>query len=98
MALAAFYGVPVAEGLAIALALNVTNALAGVIHHARAGRVLWREVSVLLPTAILGIALGATVAHALPLDTMRIVFGVFFLLMGCMAGRKGWALAKARSA
>lgn len=94
LGLAAFYGVPVIEGLAIALALNVTNALAGVAHHARQGRVLWQELKVLMPTAVVGIGAGAALAHELPVDVMRVVFGGFFLVMGVLLARKGWAVAK----
>ncbi len=94
LGLAAFYGVPVVEGLAIALALNVTNALAGVIHHARQGRVLWPELKVLMPAAVVGIGAGAALAHELPADTMRLVFGGFFMFMGILLARKSWAVAK----
>ena len=94
LGLAAFYGVPVVEGLAIALALNVTNALAGVVHHARHGRVLWQELKILIPTAVIGIGAGAVLAHELPVDAMRVVFGGFFMFMGIMLARKGWAVAK----
>ena len=92
--MAAFYGVPVVEGLAIALALNVTNAFAGVMHHARHGRVLWQELKILMPTAVIGIGAGAVLAHELPVDAMRVVFGGFFMFMGVMLARKGWAVAK----
>ena len=98
LGLAAFYGVPVVEGLAIALALNVTNALAGLVHHARNGRVLWQELKILMPVAVIGIGAGAALAHELPVDTMRVVFGGFFLFMGVMLARKGWAVAKERRA
>ena len=94
LGLAAFYGVPVVEGLTIALALNVTNALAGVVQHARKGRVLWQELKVLIPAAIIGVAIGANLAHELPADVMRIVFGGFFIFMGIMLARKGWTAAK----
>jgi len=94
LGLAAFYGVPVVEGLAIALALNVTNALAGVVHHARQGRVLWQELKILMPTAVIGIGAGAALAHELPADAMRLVFGGFFMFMGIMLAQKGWAVAK----
>ena len=94
LGLAAFYGVPVVEGLAIALALNVTNALAGVLHHARHGRVLWQELKILMPTAVIGIGAGAVLAHELPVDAMRVVFGGFFMFMGIILARKGWAVAK----
>ena len=96
LGLAAFYGVPVVEGLAIALALNVTNALAGLVHHARQGRVLWHELKVLMPTSVVGIGAGAALAYELPVDTMRVVFGGFFLFMGIMLARKGWAIARKR--
>ena len=94
LGLAAFYGVPIVEGLAIALALNVTNALAGVVHHARQGRVLWQELKILMPTAVIGIGAGAALAHELPADAMRVVFGGFFMFMGIMLAQKGWAVAK----
>lgn len=96
LCLAVFYGVPIAEGLAIALALNVTNALAGLLHHARQGRVLWYELKTIMAAAILGIGAGALLAHELPLDIMRALFGGFFLLMGILMAQKGWAIAKKR--
>lgn len=94
LGLAAFYGVPVVEGLAIALALNVTNALAGVVPHARKGRMLWQELKFLIPAAIIGITIGATLAHELPADVLRIVFGGFLIFMGIMLARRGWTAAK----
>lgn len=89
LGLAAFYGLPVQDGLPLALALNVTNALFGLVHHVRAGHVLWPEVRVLIPTAVVGVALGAWLALQLPPDTMRVVFGAFFLLMGARLARQG---------
>jgi len=94
LGLAAFYGVPVVEGLAVALALNVTNALAGVMHHSRQDRVLWPELKVLMPAAIVGVGAGAALAHDLPADVMRVMFGGFFMFMGILLARKGWAVAK----
>ncbi|MFP6777791.1 MAG: sulfite exporter TauE/SafE family protein [Alphaproteobacteria bacterium] len=94
LGLAAFYGVPIVEGLAVALALNVTNALFGLVHHARQGRVLWQELKILMSTAVIGIGVGAALAHELPADVMRVVFGGFFMFMGIMLARKGWAIAK----
>ena len=88
LGLAAFFGTPVQEGLPIAFALNITNALAGAWRHARAGRVLWREVQILIPTALVGIAVGTAAALTLPADLLRIVFGCFFLYMGTRIGRQ----------
>lgn len=97
LGLAAFYGLPVQQGLPIALALNVSNALYGLIQHARAGRVLWKEVRVLIPTAVVGIALGAWLALQLPADYMRIVFGAFFLYTGLRIARQGLRLSRKTS-
>jgi len=88
LGLAAFFGTSVQEGLPIAFALNITNALAGAWRHARAGRVLWREVRNLIPTALVGIAVGTAAALALPADMLRILFGCFFLYMGTRLGRQ----------
>jgi uncharacterized protein len=92
LGLAAFYDLPIQEGLPIALALNVSNALFGLVHHMRAGRVLWPEVRVLIPTAVVGIGVGAWLALRLPPDMMRIVFGAFFLFMGARIAHQGWRL------
>ena len=85
---AVFFGMPVQQGLPVALAVNVTNALAGCAHHGFAGRILWREVARMVPTAICGIAIGTAVALWLPADGLRSVFGAFFLFMALKTGRQ----------
>jgi len=94
LGLAAFYGVPVIEGLALALALNVTNALSGVARHVRYGKILWPELMFIIPSALLGVVLGAALAHELPGDLMSVLFGGFFMFMGIMLARKGFKLTK----
>ena len=84
---AVLFGMPVREGIPLALLVNVTNALAGCIRHNRAGRVLWREVRRMVPTALVGIALGTTVAIWLPPDALRMVFAAFFLFMSVHVAR-----------
>lgn len=90
---AVFYGMPIHTGLPLALAVNVTNALAGSISHSRHGRVLWRDVRRMLPAAFAGIAVGAGVALWLPPDWLRIVFGVFFLYMSVRIFKRARASA-----
>jgi uncharacterized membrane protein YfcA len=85
---AVFFGMPVQQGLPVALAVNVTNALAGSARHGLAGRVLWREVGRMVPAAICGIFIGAAVAMWLPADGLRSVFGAFFLFMAVKIGRQ----------
>lgn len=90
LGLAVLFGMPVREGIPLALLVNVTNALAGCIRHARAGRVLWREVRRMLPAAVVGVALGTATAIQLPADVLRLVFGTFFLFMSFRVARHGW--------
>ncbi len=88
LGLAVFYGLPIQQGLALALAVNVTNAFAGGVRHAGAHQVLWRDVLRLIPTALIGIAVGTTLALHLPADSLRLVFGGFFLFMAFRMGRQ----------
>lgn len=85
---AVMFGMPVREGIPLALLVNVTNALTGCIRHSRAGRVLWREVRRMVPAALVGIALGTAIAISLPADTLRLVFGGFFLFMSGHVARQ----------
>ncbi len=64
------------------------------MHHSRQDRVLWPELKVLMPAAIVGVGAGAALAHDLPADVMRVMFGGFFMFMGILLARKGWAVAK----
>jgi len=83
LSLAIFYGMPVKEGLPVALALNVSNALAGVVHHARKGNIQIGEIQSLIPAAVVGVLLGAWLAQLVPTHILRVVFGVVvFLLAG----------------
>jgi uncharacterized membrane protein YfcA len=88
LGLAVLFGMPVREGIPLALLVNVTNALAGCVRHSRAGRVLWREVRRMVPAALVGITLGTAVAIWLPADALRFVFGGFFLFMSAHVARQ----------
>jgi uncharacterized membrane protein YfcA len=89
LGLAVLFGLSVHEGLPLALAVNVTNALAGAAGHAIAGRVQMNAVLALIPAALVGIAVGTAVALWLSADALRIVFGAFFCYMGVNIGRQG---------
>jgi len=89
LGLAVLFGMTVHDGLPIALAVNVTNAIAGAVRHGLAGRIRRGDVLGMIPTAIGGIALGAAVALWLPPDALRVVFGGFFCFMGARMARLG---------
>lgn len=88
LGLAVFFAMPVQQGLALALAVNVTNALAGSIRHSRAGRVLWPDVARMVPASLAGIALGTALALHLPADGLRLIFGGFFAFMALRIGHQ----------
>jgi uncharacterized membrane protein YfcA len=89
LGLAVLFGMSVHDGLPIALAVNVTNAIAGAARHGLAGRIRRSDVLAMIPAAIGGIAIGAAVALWLPPDALRVVFGGFFCFMGVRMARQG---------
>ena len=89
LGLAVLFGMSVHEGLPLALAVNVTNALAGAVRHAIAGRVQQHAVFAMIPAAFIGVGIGSVVAIWLSPNALRIVFGAFFCFMGIHLARKG---------
>ncbi len=87
---AAFYHVPILAGVPLALLLNVTNALSGVAAQLRGDRILWREVRRLLPTVLVGIALGVGMAVVLTPQALRVLFALFFVYLGARLFQRGW--------
>lgn len=87
LALATVYGVPLKEGLPVALALNVSNALSGVLHHARDRTICLRELRALIPTAVVGVMVGVGLAHFAPSQVLRVVFGLVLLLLAVRLAR-----------
>lgn len=81
LALATVYSVPLKEGLPLALALNVSNALSGVFYHARDRTICPRELIALVPTAVAGVMIGVGLAHVAPSQALRVVFGFVLLLL-----------------
>lgn len=61
------------------LATIVLTSLSSIRAHQRRGAVLWPVVARLTPGIIVGAWCGAAVAHLLPSDTLRTLFGLFEL-------------------
>lgn len=76
------YHLPVLEVLPLALTINVTNALAGILSHRGKSNIQWDYVMTMFPLSLIGIFLGGVGATWLPPDVLRILFAGFFLVMG----------------
>ena len=63
------------------LATIVLTSLSSVWAHHHRGAVLWQTFLRMTPGIVLGVALGVTVADRLPSETLRLIFGVFELMV-----------------
>ncbi len=86
------FHMPVLTGLPIAQAVNTFNSLSGVAAQWRSRLVLWREVIALVPSGLVGVAIGQVLALFLPADALRIVVALFFTYMGGSLIRRGWRM------
>jgi len=68
------------------LATIVFTSISSVYAHHRRGAVQWRAVAQLTPGIVLGAWLGAVIADSLPSGNLRLVFGVFELLVATQMG------------
>jgi uncharacterized membrane protein YfcA len=92
LAFATLFHRSILGGLPLALAVNLVNALSGVVAQRRTALTRWREVIGLVPSALVGIGVGVALAVTMAPGLLKIVFAVFFLYMGgrlLLKGRKG---------
>jgi uncharacterized membrane protein YfcA len=83
------FDVPVFAGLPIAQAVNTFNSFSGVAAQWKTKQVLWRDVFALVPSGLVGVAVGQILALFLPADVLRVVVALFFIYMGVSLVRKG---------
>jgi len=88
VALVTAYGVPLKEGLPVALALNISNTLSGTVHHAYNKSIQWREIQALVPAAIIGVLVGAWLAQFAPEQMLQVIFGSLLLVLAVRLWRK----------
>ncbi len=71
------------------LANIVVTSLSSIRAHHRRGAVRWPVVARMTPGIVVGAALGAAIADALPTRTLAVVFGVFLLIVAARLGYGG---------
>ena len=72
--------------VATSLATIVFTSISSTLAHHRHGAVLWPMVRAMAPGIVAGSMAGAWFAHTLPSEVLRLVFGVFEILVGLQIG------------
>lgn len=85
---ALLFNTPILGGVPLALLVNMTNSLSGVVSQWSTGEILWREVANLVPPALVGIVLGVVLAITLNADLLKGIFALFFIFMGIQLLKK----------
>jgi uncharacterized protein len=94
LCLSLLFQTPIAASLPIAQGANVVNSLSGVLAKKNRGQVRWREVALLAPSGLVGIAVGQALALYLPANALRVAFALFFLFMAASLVKRARAQAK----
>ncbi len=68
------------------LATIVVTGVSSVVVHHRHGAVLWRVVWLLTPGIVVGAGMGAELVHRLPTAALKIIFGLFELVVAVKIG------------
>lgn len=72
--------------VATSLAVIVGTSISSIIGHVRHGAIDWEIFKCLLPGLILGAVVGANVADLLPSSFLRVIFGIFVLVIAYRMG------------
>lgn len=71
------------QAIGTSLVVIVPTAIMGMIRHHTLGNVKWPVALILIPTAILGSWIGATLTREIPSENLKRIFGGFLILVGC---------------
>ena len=75
-----FFGLTIHESIATSLTVIIPTTIAGAFFHNKINGISKSEVKFLIPTALIGAAVGALTASNLPEATLKFVFGLFLVL------------------
>ena len=82
-ALALIFGIPFHKAIGISLAIIIPTALSSMLKHYSAGNVDFSFAFTVTIFAIIGGWLGASYSTMLPAQTLKKVFAVFMIVVGC---------------
>ena len=82
-ALALIFGIPFHKAIGISLAIIIPTALSSMLKHYSEGNVDFSFALVITIFAVIGGWLGASYSTALPAATLKKVFAVFMIIIGC---------------
>jgi uncharacterized membrane protein YfcA len=80
--LTGLFAVPMNEAISISLATIIPTTLAASVSHYKAGNVKIKEGILLVAGGIVGVIAGSHLVAIIPLKVLKIVFGLFLLIMG----------------
>ncbi len=71
------------QAVGTSLVVIIPTAIMGVLKHHTLGNVKWPVALILIPTAIAGSYLGASLTREISSDNLKRMFGGFLVLVGC---------------
>lgn len=76
-----FFLQPIHLAIAVSLANSAAVALSGSVRYYRLGLLQLSVIKILIPTAIVGVSVGALLANRLPQRTLMILFSIYLILV-----------------
>ncbi len=90
LGLSTFFHIPILAVIPLALCINVINALSGIAAQWKTGNILWKDAFHLVPSSAVGIAAGLVLVLVISPGWLKILFAVFFMVMGTRLFLNGW--------
>ena len=75
------YDILMVVAVATSLATIIPTSISSIIAHHKRGAVIWRIVFRMVPGILIGSVFGSIIAEKLPTTTLKIIFGIYLLLV-----------------
>lgn len=76
-----FFGLSIHEAIATSLTVIVPTTFAGAMFHKKFNNLNLKAIKLLIPASLIGAVLGAVVANNIPSSILKIIFGIFMILI-----------------